>query len=63
MHQSGMDPGAVGGPAEHDSEGIPARDVADGEGRIVGPHRPGPDQDGVALGPQPMDVQPGPRAR
>ena len=47
-----MHPGAVGGMAEDDPQGIPARDVADGQGRIVGADRPGPDQDGVALGPQ-----------
>ena len=37
-------------------------DVADGERGVVGPHRAGADDDGVALGPQAVGVGPGLRA-
>ena len=58
-----MHPGPAGGVAEDD----PQRDrgprhVADRQGRVVGPDRPGADQDGVALGPQAVGVGPGLRA-
>ena len=48
------------GPVEHDAErlalAVGERDVADRQGRVVGPRRPGPDEHGVDLGPEPVDA-------
>ena len=58
-----MHPGVLGRMAEHDPQGIAPGHVADRQGRVVGPHGAGADQDGVALGAQLMDVHAGPPAR
>ncbi len=54
-----MDPGVGRGVAQdHPSRVLPV-DVADSEGRVVGPDGAGAHEDGVALRPQPVGVGPG----
>ena len=61
--EGGVDLGAGRGPAQHHPSGSRALDQAHGERRVVGPHGAGPDQHGVALGPQAVGVGPGRLAR
>ena len=56
-----VDAGAGGRGAEHDPQRVGAVGVADGQLGVVGPHRPGADEHGVGLGPEPVHV--GPRRR
>jgi hypothetical protein len=51
-----MDLGTRRRTAEYDPQRVAAVDVADGERRVVGPDRPGTDDDRVALGPQRVGV-------
>jgi hypothetical protein len=55
--------GARRRPAEDDAHGVGAGDVADGERRVVGADRAGPDEHGLALGAQPVGIGAGPRRR
>ena len=57
--RAGWTRAALGGLAEDHPQRIAPGDVADRQGRIVGAHRPGADQDRVALGPQAVGVGPG----